>query len=579
MRSNVALAAICLLGLGLRLWGIAFGLPDVHHPDEMTILNTSLSFAKGDLSPHLFLYPTLYYYALFVWEGLFFAAGRLFGLFQSVSDFERSFFLDPSRLVLAGRTLTALFGVATLPAVHAFGARLYGRAVGLGAALFLAVAPFAVRDAHYIKHDVPVTLFIVLAQLGAARLVVDSAAASRRRGWLFAGAMAGLAMSTHYYAFLVVVPILAAAIGRVRGEGELRPVLVQLVWAGVAAIAAFAVTSPFFFRELGVVVRDMTAVREIDIDRAVNGRGAFQYFGTYVRMLWSDAVGWPVCLAAGIGVVIALMRDWRRGLLLASFPVAFLLFLSNTVPMTRYMNAMLPSIAVAAAFAINDLGGRFTKNVKRPPRSFFFLAAAVPALLLSLRADEFYRQKDTRTLAREFIEQTVAAGSSILVQPHSVQLPQTRDGLLEALRAHLGSETGAAIKFQKQLKALADAPDNRPRFRTVYLGETTDGGFDPDKIYVSPAVFTAAAGLQPLRDARVAYVAVNQYNIGHPAFDPLQAALVREGRLLATFSPYRAEVSPDRRAAVAPFFHNTADRIDPALERPGPTIEIWRVKQ
>src|SRR4249920_327805 len=88
-------AVICLLGGGLRLAGLAFGLPDVHHPDEMTILNTSLSFAKGDPNPHLFLYPTLYYYALFFWEGLFFVVGRVFGLFHSVADFEHAFFLDP----------------------------------------------------------------------------------------------------------------------------------------------------------------------------------------------------------------------------------------------------------------------------------------------------------------------------------------------------------------------------------------------------------------------------------------------------------------------------------------------------
>jgi hypothetical protein len=72
-------------------------------------------------------------------------------------------------------------------------------------------------------------------------------------------------------------------------------------------------------------------------------------------------------------------------------------------------------------------------------------------------------------------------------------------------------------------------------------------------------------------------VAVNRYNDGTSAFGPLDAALRREAQLLVTFSPYRAEVGPDRRAAVAPFFHNTADRIDPALERPGPIVEVWRI--
>jgi len=107
-----------------------------------------------------------------VWEGLFFVAGRLAGLYGSVAAFEREFFVDPSRLVMAGRALTALFGVATVAAVYRLGARLFDRATGLGAALLLAVPPFAVRDAHYIKPHAPGTLFVVLAHAPVAALVV-----------------------------------------------------------------------------------------------------------------------------------------------------------------------------------------------------------------------------------------------------------------------------------------------------------------------------------------------------------------------------------------------------------------------
>src|SRR5260370_29058484 len=97
-RTAAWLAAVCALALGLRLLGLAYGLPDVHNPDEIPILNRALAFAKGDFNPRNFLYPTLYFYVLFVWEGLFFAAGRLTGLYGSAAAFERAFFVDPSRL-------------------------------------------------------------------------------------------------------------------------------------------------------------------------------------------------------------------------------------------------------------------------------------------------------------------------------------------------------------------------------------------------------------------------------------------------------------------------------------------------
>ena len=113
MPTKWSLGAVCVLGLALRVWGLSWGLPDLHHPDEPWILNRALAFAKGDLNPHNFLYPTLYFYVLFAWEGMFFVVGRLAGWYGSVAAFDRAFFVDPSSVVLAGRALTALFGVLT----------------------------------------------------------------------------------------------------------------------------------------------------------------------------------------------------------------------------------------------------------------------------------------------------------------------------------------------------------------------------------------------------------------------------------------------------------------------------------
>ena len=247
--------------------------------------------------------------------------------------------------------MTALFGVLTLPALYVFGARLYDRTTGCAAALLLAVAPFAVRDAHYIKHDVPVTLFMVLTQAAIARLVVDPDAAARRRHWLIAGAMAGLALSTQYYAFPVILPIFVAAGIDARRTGAWRGAFGRLLWTGAAAAGAFLATSPYFLSEFGTVVRDMIAVRQIDMDRAVAHAGAFSSLGAYLHMMATDAIGWTTALLAVAGFVLAFSGDRGRALLLVCFPLAFLAFLANTVPMSRYLNPMLPSLALAAAVA------------------------------------------------------------------------------------------------------------------------------------------------------------------------------------------------------------------------------------
>ena len=71
---------------------------------------------------------------------------------------------------------------------------------------------------------------------------------------------------------------------------------------------------------------------------------------------------------------------------------------------------------------------------------------------------------------------------------------------------------------------------------------------------------------------------IKRYNKPDPETLPFLAALAREGRLIAAFSPYRPGVSEAEQARIDPFLHNTDARIDDALERPGPPLEIWQIE-
>jgi len=75
----------------------------------------------------------------------------------------------------------------------------------------------------------------------------------------------------------------------------------------------------------------------------------------------------------------------------------------------------------------------------------------------------------------------------------------------------------------------------------------------------------------------VAFVVLKRYNESDPATLPFLAALAREGRRLAVFSPYRNAAAPGSGPQAVPFLHNTDTRIDRALERPGPVVEIWQI--
>ncbi len=94
---------------------------------------------------------------------------------------------------------------------------------------------------------------------------------------------------------------------------------------------------------------------------------------------------------------------------------------------------------------------------------------------------------------------------------------------------------------------------------------------------MDPADLGGDAGLEPLRRLGVTYVLLKRYNRSDPETLRFLTALSLEGRRIAVFSPYRAGVSEAEQARIEPFLHNTDARIDEALERPGPPLEIWQL--
>jgi hypothetical protein len=385
---------------------------------------------------------------------------------------------------------------------------------------------------------------------------------------IVAGTFCGVAFSTHYYAVFLAVPLTLSVVWAWRHRGW-RSTIGALAAAGGAAALVFFALSPFLIVEPRTAWQDIVANRQIVVDRAVTmSHGAFSSATAYARLLWTEGTGWPVLLVAFAGLIRLATERWRDTVWLLAFPVPFLAFIANTVAAGRYLNPVLPFVAMAAAYAVTR-AARVAGSRAGWLAAVMTLSLAVPALRLSIATGRFFSQTDTRTLAQQFIQSNVPAGSTVLVQPYSVQLIQSRESLVEALTANLGSPARASTKFALRLGL---SPYPSPAYRTLYLG---DGGLDADKIYVSLRQVDGSAGLEPLTRLGVEYVVLKRYNTEDLAVAPLRAMLSGRGRLVASFSPYRPDADSRTRARVAPFLHNTDTPYDRALERPGPGLELW----
>jgi hypothetical protein len=564
---------IAALALGLRLYGLRFGLPAVYNPDEVAIMSRTLAFAKGDLNPHNFLYPSFYFYALFAWEGLTAVLAVATRALDSLPAFQREFFLDPTRVFVAGRLLTALLGTATVIATGFLGARIGAAFLGPIGAILLAVAPLHVLNSHYVKHDVPVTLLIVLAYLAYDRLWnrppdrlrqgYGEAGALRAKAevpLIVAAAITGAAFSTHYYAIFLAVPLAWSAARHARGPAD---AVRRIAIAAAISAVVFFLLSPFLLVEPGTAWRDIRANREIVVDRAVGDFGYAAGLARYGQMLLLDSVGLPTAILALVGVVLSARRDARRTLWLLAFPVPFLLFIASTYPATRYLVPLAPFLALFAAFALVELRRTRFGLVG----TVLLIAAFGVAAAESVRAGGFIRQTDTRTLAREFIEARVPAGTTILSQPYSVPIESTAAALREAVE-----RSGRVMPTRTQLQIVRD-PYPAPAYRVLLMGR----GLDADKLYMPLDQLGGSDPLAALRREHVAFVVLKRYNDPDPATLPFLAALAREGRRIAVFSPYRDAGGTESGRRAEPFLHNTDARIVAALERPGPVVEIWQI--
>jgi hypothetical protein len=172
------LAGLTVLAAGLRFTRI--GHQSFWYDESFTALlvHHSPGGILG-LVPRTELTPPLYYLVAWAWA-------RIFGYGE------------------AGlRSLSALAGVATIPAIYGVGAKLISRRVGLAAAALACCSPLLIWYSQEARSYALLMLFATLSLLAFAHARLPPPTPRRLGAWALA---AGATVATHYYGVLIVVP-------------------------------------------------------------------------------------------------------------------------------------------------------------------------------------------------------------------------------------------------------------------------------------------------------------------------------------------------------------------------------------
>ena len=382
---TLPLFGILLLALALRVWGLGWGLPSAthyfsYHPDESIVLGAAmrLNIFQGRMLPHFYNYGSLQLYLVYFANTLAFLFGNNTLI---ITDFAAQH-APWAHQYLVGRGLTVAMGTGTVWVTCALGQRLWGRRVGLLAALILAVMPLHAQHSHWLTVDVPATFWGTLSLLWSARLATGDP--KPLRAALVAGLFAGLAAATKYNLALTLLPLCLSLLGPFparEGTGRSRPGSGLLAGVGTAALA-FLLACPGALLDNHKFAQDFRYeayhVQHLPGAEFTDTGSGFVY---HITRNLDTGLGLPLLLLSLASIVYALYRRERGDGLLASFALPYYVLIGLAV--VRYARYVIPLLPILALWT-----GRLLADLSRLPhpiwrRTGVIVGAAVLAFTLA----------------------------------------------------------------------------------------------------------------------------------------------------------------------------------------------------
>ena len=511
----------------IRLCGVEFGLPNIYHADETIVVNHALAYGTGDLNPHFFRIPPLISYIIFFEYGIYYLLGTIFGFFSSIVDFQNLFLEDPTSFFLIGRiTVGVIAGTTSVYFIYLLGSRIFSEAVGIISAFFLSLTFLHVRNSHYIYLDIMMVLFIILTYIFIFKFLETGL----RRDYVFAGCFAGAATAIKYNAALLLAPFIAGYLINYftnRNDGKIRSVNTNTVIAFISMGLTFIVLNPYCILDMKFFLASFASETHV--------QGGVGFFHHLKHSLF-QGLGMPLFTLCLIGFFYAVCRLSRKLIVFISFPLVFYLVNVNfSQPHARYVLPLIPFLLILAAWFLEST--LFKEGMPTLKAKILITAVSMmvvlPTGIKSVYSDYLFSKKDTRTLAKEWVEDNIPYGSRIAID-HSFFSPRINPGreqLEEKLNYVLQHELGVAK--ENKIRLLMKLNEERPNYNLFFLND--DEGSSKAFLFSQPFL---PFRFNELLGRGVQYVIVSNEKLSGSS-NRFYSELKRKGKVVAGFTPYR----------------------------------------
>jgi len=429
---KVLIIIIFIIALFLRVWGLNYDLPYIYHPDEPYYINISQTiFKSGDLNPHFFNYPSLFFYINALAYIPYYLIGKFMGVFRTPNDI-----LPPISLamgvtraqmpttVLLGRAVTILFGVGTVYLVYLAGNQITNRAmVGILSALMLAVSPTNVWHSRLITPDTFVTFFAIATFLASVRIYQQGETFQ----YVVAGVLAGLTISSKYNGAIIVFTIILAHVFRYRG-GALKQA--KLYLALLLCGMSFIATTPYSILDWTKFLSDL----RFEASHYSTGHAGMEgnTLKWYIEYMWKTAG--IIYILAVLEILRGLRSRTKETILLSVFPVIYFAFISSFVVRNdRTFLPMTPFLFIlSASFLVNLIDRLIRLRSSRLRKISIIVVVCFSIIGLALMISNTIKDNlrlislDSRETARIWVNSNLPMGSKIAIESYSPFIDTTK---------------------------------------------------------------------------------------------------------------------------------------------------------
>jgi len=447
-RTSFLLGLILVVGLGLRLWQLDFGLPRVFFTDEEFFTAPAARIADGNVLPAWYGAPASpQIYAIgWTWKTQNAVLNLHSGTDQSVSQ---RLVDTPTPFLVSARLWSVMMGMISVVYIFLIGKTL-SPAHGLLSASLVSFNWYLIEQAHIVRPDSWQVASLVVALWAAAKLWAQP----KRRGWAFLLAILFALAITQKFTSAVLAPALLVFLWRLWKRGYEKKLIVQSV---IMFLGVVAISLPALVLQPIEVIKDLgfEILQEHSIHTDLGWLGNMS--------LYFKALDWQLGTFFGATSIAAFLWGWYRrkipSVAITCFFVAlsYLVFLGFarhawdrwTIPV---MTLLAIPMAAGMIFLWQQVRWRWMIV------SLLILCIISPSLRLVRMMTGFTLSpavESTRTWALDHVQ----PGEKIVSDPYGPRLPSTYT--MEKVSA-LGTKTPAEYKANGAVYLIAtqDILDN-----------------------------------------------------------------------------------------------------------------------